>query len=214
MMPSKRFIIIALTVIAIVITALFASPSKNNSIQRSLLSVIQSPSTFFEEPKGELLQANEVTPDDPLTTSSPKTQPIKDSNSSSTVTTIDGPIVERISSTVFGNGDKVTIYGKNFTKANTVFLSVDFKNKFSHIPSFDGTSITFTAKLSLTKRIFDEIKYLPPLKMRAALAELIKNASKDSPYKDGWYIPATIEVQNENGVSEKISVLVNVTKGI
>lgn len=217
MMPSKRFILVTLSILALGMIAVGIRYTQTKSNEpRSLLSILQTPNQFLEPdsevvPGGtDFIQKNpDTTVDEP---DSIKQQPNGDDDQTETVA--DRPQIDRISKTVFGNGDQITIYGKNFTKSNTIFLSIDFKNAFSRIPSFDGTTLTFTAKLSLTKRIFNEIKYLPPLQMRKVLDQMIKNASKDSLYKDGWYLPATITVINENGTSAKKSVLVNVTKGI
>lgn len=213
MMPSKRFIYIALGLLILAFGAfLIKQYKKEQAIQSALISVQKNlPFLSFDEPNGNFISLQEVETDTSKTTSKPAP---KSTIAPSPEEIITSPVIHNLSRDVFGNGDTITIYGDHFTESNDIILSIDFKDTFTGIPSTDGKSITFTANLSLSQKVFEGISHLNPETRKSVLKEMISIASKDSPYKDGWYIPATISVKTEAGLSNIIPITVNITKGI
>lgn len=124
------------------------------------------------------------------------------------------PIIDHLSTTLFGNGDTITIYGKNFTKSNTIVLSIDFPDSFTDIQSITGTSLRFTADLALSKSLSDQFSQLSPKEHDAVVKHVISSMSAGKEYTDGVYVPATIKVRTDYGESNSIAVQVNITKGI
>lgn len=216
---SKRFLrsftaVVIVILAALVLRHLLNAPEKIKTDTPSIS--IQNPDTNGEDSPLNAENApsaqdflNSIPKDKPAPAPTPAPVPItKYTHPASTTPTID-----HLSSTAFGNGDSVTIYGTNFTVQNTVLLSIEFPNSYINIPSA-GTSITFTANLSVSKSMAAGFSKLTPEQHAFTIARFISLKSQNSPYKDGWYIPATITVVNENGKSNSVPVEVNVLKGI
>lgn len=213
MMPSKRFVYIALGLLILVFGAFLVKQyTKEQTIQSALISVQKNlPFLSSGELDGNFVSLQDAETD----TSKPKSKPTtKPTTVPSTEEVITSPVIHSLSRDVFGNGDTITIYGDHFMESNDVILSIDFKDAFTGIRSTDGKSITFTANLSLSQKVFEGISHLSPEMRKSVLKQMIIDASKDSPYKDGWYIPATISIKTEAGLSNIIPITVNITKGI
>lgn len=138
--------------------------------------------------------------------------PLLPLSSSPTVTLIlSTPIITSLSVTTIQNGEQVTIYGKNFTKSNTVLLSpLDFPDQYTNLISFEGTSIQITVLTPVSEALKNIQKDNP------RIHQIVINKIKAAKSKDasGWYLPATISVQNENGTSNTVSVNINVLNGV
>ncbi len=214
MLPSKRFIKIVLILLVIAVGFFFTQKYVQEKQVRSAIISVQKNIPFFpfKEPTGDLIPPPDGTDNTPKPNNQNSTQKTWTPSPSEEIDRT--PVIDRLSSTVFGNGDTITIFGKHFTDSNTVLLSIEFNGTFTGIPSPDGKTITFTANLSVSKKVQEGIDHLDPETKKVVLEKIIAVASKDSPYKDGWYVPATIGVKTDSGLSNIIPVSVNVTKGI
>ena len=144
-----------------------------------------------------------------VTTAAPKKPSIFAS-----VPTLERPVIDSVSTARFGNGDTVTIRGRNFTGWNRVFLSIDFKDKFVGIPSEDGTTLTFTASLTLTDNFRRSLSRLSAADRAKAIDHIIAVKSAETGESGVWHMPATISIENENGQSREVPVFVDILKGL
>ncbi len=124
------------------------------------------------------------------------------------------PVIESVTPSTFGNGDTITIHGRNFTYMNTVLLSIDLKGKYVNIPSFDGTTITITADLTLSDRLNQDFSNLTTDQREQVVNKIVSVKSKETGESGAWHMPATIEVQNQNGTSAPVNVFVDILKKV
>lgn len=124
------------------------------------------------------------------------------------------PVIDSISRSKFGNGETVTLTGKNFTTNNTVLVSIDLPKSFTSIPSLDTTTLSFTPRFTISNSIARNLRRLPAATKQAAIANIIRIQSSKTGIPGGWYIPATISVKNEGGTSAPISVYINLISGM
>ncbi len=121
------------------------------------------------------------------------------------------PVITSLSATTIQNGDKVTVYGKNFTQSNTVLLDpLGFPDQYTHIVSTDGTSIQIIISTPISESLKNTYKDNPQI--HQAIIDKIKSVRSGG--TDGWYLPAKISVVNENGASNVIEVKINVLNGV
>ncbi len=133
---------------------------------------------------------------------------------SSPASILDRPIIESVSPDHFGSGDTVVIHGRNFTKWNTVVLSVDLRNKFAGIVSPDGTTITFKPSLTLTENFRRSFSRLSAENRAKVVAHIIAVNGVKTGESSAWHMPAELSVSNENGESSTVPVYVDVLKGL
>ena len=84
-------------------------------------------------------------------------------------------------------------------------------------PSADGTTLSITFHSSITALIAQNIDTLDSKKKQDVIKTIISTESQKSPNPSlppGWYAPETVLVQNANGTSNAIPVIINLAKGL
>ncbi len=121
------------------------------------------------------------------------------------------PVIDSVSPTSFGNGDTVQIKGHNFTQDNTVLVSTEDDSRFTHIASYDMTSMSFSMNVSLSTIMEKQWSGLSAQTRANAIAFLIsKNEFVTGPVAGAAYVKATLSVKNQNGESNYLPVLIRV----
>ena len=120
------------------------------------------------------------------------------------------PVIDSISPTVIGDGETVTISGQNFDKTdNTILLSIDDPAKFTGISSPDTKNLHAQLSIGLVSFLAKGLAHLSGKDRAYAINELIKKGKFVAGPGDGSaYINATIQIQNINGRSRPVSVLI------
>lgn len=120
------------------------------------------------------------------------------------------PSIDSITPTIINNGDTIVIKGKNFDATNnTVMVSIELDDRFTHVPSYDGTTISLQMNLTLPNYLENGMKNLTGRIREEAISSLIlKDAFSAGPGDGSAYIPVTIYVKNKNGGSNSMQVLV------
>ncbi len=128
--------------------------------------------------------------------------------------TSNAPVIESLSKTKFGNGETITIIGRNFTENNAVIISIDLPKSFVNIPSAGGTSITFAPRFKISKSIGYNLSKLSAEKKQLAIEKITRIQSSKTGIAGGWYVEATLSIENEYGKSSSVPILVNLLSGI
>jgi len=125
------------------------------------------------------------------------------------------PIKTQNGAYVVDNGDVVTLTGLHFIQSNNIYFSKDAP--IMNVASFDGTSLTFTVNSSIAAGIEKSISQTASANKQTVLAALIKGWSQkplDPSLTNGLYMAMQISIQNSNGVSNAIPIIINLGKGL
>ncbi len=229
-LPSKKFTIIIVIVVTLALGMFVHQYFSRRSTDKAAMSVIKDGSTavqgvnpgspafinsLTQDTGGEENVSENIVGVSPLATGGTPTQPTRRTTVVDPNLYITSPYIGSLSSSVFANGDTITISGKNFTDNNTVLLSIDFPGKFTNVRATNGgTRLQFTVTLSVSSTLRQNLSGLTNIQHDAIVDKIIRVKSKTSSYKDGWYMPALIQVKNENGVSNTVPVSIDVMKGV
>ncbi len=125
------------------------------------------------------------------------------------------PVITSLSTTTIRNGDRITVYGKNFLPSNTVVVSIDLPDKYKDTLTASSTSLTFTFTSTISVDLANRLARYSP-EIRSAIVDKIRvQMVKQAPSTDGtWYFPASISVKNTAGTSNAIPVMIDLLKGI
>ncbi|MBP6884837.1 MAG: peptidoglycan-binding protein [Candidatus Pacebacteria bacterium] len=116
---------------------------------------------------------------------------------------------------VFDNTNTVILTGKNFTKNNTVFFTRE--KPMEKLVSADGTTLTFTFNSTITaslKASFGGASESHKLEAINGVSNSLAEKSTDPKLVNGIFMKMSLYVENENGMSAPIPIVVNLAKGI
>lgn len=124
------------------------------------------------------------------------------------------PVITSLASDVIQNGDKIIIYGRNFQPKNTIFVSIELPGKYVDVPAISSTSTEIVFSSTIAEDFKKSLSNLSSDAKSVVLSKVQSQMSKDTPYKDGWYMSAVVSLKNEYGVSNAVPIKINILKGV
>lgn len=215
-MPSKKFFIILAVILLVgvgVYVALQGKLFETNKTPSNLLVINSGSQTNQGADTRTEAEPSFVTEIPSVTEPTPSTPPENTGTSEPDPYEETIPEITNITPAVFGNGDTITISGKNFIGENKVFVSLNYPDAITGLRAKNGT-LTIEIRLAVTDSIAEGLASLSSDLKKSVLKSIIAQKSQAFPYNDGWYIPATISVENALGRSEEFPTKINVLKGI